>query len=70
MSGEKYVSSQVGKLLFKDSVNFLNTSLNNLVNNLQNSKSDSPCLKTHCKYIKDDTDLDVLTKNGHIHMNI
>ena len=45
-------------------MNFLNTSLDNLVNNLKNSKYDFPCLKKHCKYIKNDTDLDLLTKKG------
>jgi len=37
MSAERYLSFQIGKLLFKDSMNFLNTSLANLVNNLKNS---------------------------------
>ena len=45
-------------------MNFFNTSLDNLVNNLKKSKYDFPCLKKHCKYIKNHTDLDLLTKNG------
>ena len=36
----------------------------NLVNNLKNSKYDFPCLKKHCKSIKNDTDLNLLTKKG------
>ena len=67
MSAEKYLSFQISKLHFKDSMNFLNTSLDNLVNNLKNSKYDFPCLKKHCKYIKNDTDL---LKREHILMNI
>ena len=64
MSAEKYLSFQTSKLHLKDSMNFLNTSLHNLVNNLRNSKYDFQCLKKHCKYIKNYTDLDLLTKEG------
>ena len=65
MSAEKYLSFQISKLHFKDSMNFfLNTSLDNLVNNLKKSKYDFPCLKKHCKYIRNDTDLYLLTKKG------
>ena len=31
---------------------------------LKKSKYDSPCLKKHCKYIKKDTDLNLLSKTG------
>ena len=52
-------------------MNFLNTSLDDLVNNVKNSKFDFPCLKKHCKSIKHDTDLALLTKKGgHTHMTI
>ena len=53
MSAEKYLSFQISKLHVKDSMNFLNTSLDNLVNNLKTSKYDFPCLNKHCKYIGD-----------------
>ena len=52
MSAETYLSFQISKLHVKDSMNFLNTSLDNLVNNLKKSKYDFPCLRKHCKYIK------------------
>ena len=45
-------------------MNFLNASLHNLVNNLRNSNSDFPCLKTHCEYMKNATDLNLLIKEG------
>ena len=61
MNVERYLSFQIGKLLCKDSMNFLNTSLDNLVDNL-NSKNACPCLTKHCKYIHTDIDLDLLTK--------
>jgi len=64
MSAETYLSFQIGKLHFKDSMNFLNTSLDNSGDTVKNSKYVFPCLKTHCKYIKDDTDLDLVTKQG------
>ena len=64
MSAEKYISFQISKLHFYDSMNFLNTSLDNLVNNLKKSKYDFPCLKKHCKYIRNDNDLDLLTNKG------
>ena len=51
-------------------MNSLNTSLHNLGNDLKDSAHDSPCLKEHCKYIKNDTDLNLLTKKGHTHKNI
>ena len=54
-SAEKYLSCQISKLHLKDSMNFLNTSLDNLINNVKNSKYDFPCLKKHCKYIKNHT---------------
>ena len=50
MIAEKYLSFQISKLHFKDSMNFLNTSLDNLVNDLKNSKYNFPCLQKH--YIK------------------
>ena len=59
MSAEKDSSFQIGKLLFKDSMDFLNTALDNLINTLKNSRYDFPCLKKHCKYIKNHTDLDL-----------
>ena len=37
MSAYKYLSFQIGKLHFKDSMNFLNSSLHNLVNNLNSN---------------------------------
>ena len=64
MSAETYLSFEISKLHFKDSMNLLNTSLDTLVNNLKKSKYDLPCLKKRCKYIKNDTDLDLLTKKG------
>jgi len=45
MSADKYFSFQMGRLHFKDSMNFLNTSLDDLVNNLENPKYDFPCLR-------------------------
>ena len=45
-------------------MNFLHTSLHNWINNLGNSNYDLPCLKKHCKYIKNDTDLNLLTRRG------
>ena len=60
----KYLSFQTCKLLSKNSMNFLNTSLNNLINNVKNSRYDFPCLKKHRKSIKNDTDLNLLTKKG------
>ena len=47
-------------------MNFLNTPLDNLVKNVKNSKYDFPCLKKHCKYIKNDTDIDLLIKKRDI----
>ena len=64
MSAERHLSFQIGKLLFKDSMNFLNTSWDNVASNLKKSKYDFPCLKKHCKYIKNDTALDLLIKKG------
>ena len=45
-------------------MNFLNTSLDTLINDLKNSNYDFPCVKKHCKSIKSDIDLDLLTKKG------
>ena len=45
-------------------MNFLNTSLDNLINNLRNSNYDCHCFLKHCKYMKNDTDSDLLTKKG------
>ena len=59
MSAEEYLSCQISKIHFKESMNLLNTSLDNLVNNWKNSKYDFPCLKKHCKYIKNHNDLDL-----------
>jgi len=42
-------------------MNFLNTSLDSLINDLENSKYDFPCLNKHCKSINKDTDIDLLT---------
>ena len=61
MSAERKLSFQTGKMLFKDSMNFLKPSWDNLVND---SNYDFPRLKKHCKYIKNDTDLNLLTKKG------
>ena len=52
MSAEKYLSFQISKLQFKDSMNFLNTSLDKLVNNLKDSKYDFPCLKNIVSILK------------------
>ena len=64
MSAEKHLSVQISELHFKDSMNFLSTSLDNLVNNLKKSKYDFACLKKHCKNIKNDTALNSLTSKG------
>ena len=64
MGAETYLSSRISKLHIKDIMNVLNTSLHNLSTNLRNSNYDFPCLKKHCKHMKDDIGLDLLTKKG------